>query len=223
MATSRTKNRPRTAAQTGKGGGANGGRGRRTTLRRPPPRRPAISTFALPLAVLGIFLVVAVALIVLYRTQSSSGTANGQPVASITCDSGEQLATHYHAHLDILYKGQPVKVPANIGIQPTCLYWLHTHDDTGVIHVEAPQSQASRQFTLGEFFKVWGQPLSSTQVATLKVQPGEQVKVWVDGKPYTGDPSKVKLASKEQIVIEIGPPFVDPPPTYTWDPSQYSQ
>jgi hypothetical protein len=221
MATSKTKNRPRPGAQGGRSG--NGGRGKRTSVRRPPPRRSPYAAFALPLAVLGVFLVVAIALVVLYRTSTSSGPNSGQPVANVKCETSEQLATHYHAHLDILYQGQPVKVPAQVGIMPTCLYWLHTHDETGVIHIEAPKSESSRQFKLGDFFKVWGQPLSSTQVATIKVGSGEQVKAWVNGQPYTGDPANVPLASKEQVVIEIGPPFTEPPPTFTWDPNTYAQ
>jgi hypothetical protein len=139
-------------------------------------------------------------------------------------DPSDQIY-HVHANIEVYTDGKKQKVPANIGINPDSQFItsLHTHDDTGVIHIEAPQTQTNRQFTLGDFFKVWGQPLNDRQVATLKLQQGEEVKVWVDGKPYTGDPSKIKLASKEQIVVEIGPPFVDPPPTYTWDPSQYAQ
>jgi hypothetical protein len=223
MPASKTKNRPRSGGQGGRAGSGDGAKSRRTGVRKPPPRRGGYSAFALPLAVLGVFLLVAIALVVLYRTSSSAGGPSGEPVANVQCEANEQLATHYHAHLDLLYKGQPAKVPANIGVKPTCLYWLHTHDDTGVIHVEAPKDQAKRQFTLGDFFKVWGQPLDSKQVSTFKLQSGEQVKVWVDGKPYTGDPANIKLASKEQIVIEIGPPFVDPPPTFTWDPNTYAQ
>ena len=37
----------------------------------------------------------------------------GQPVAAVKCETGEQLATHFHTHLTILYKGQPVNVPAS--------------------------------------------------------------------------------------------------------------
>lgn len=223
MPTSKTRNRPRPGAQTGRAGSGDGGRTRRTSVRRPPPRRNVYASFTLPLVVLGVFLVVAIALVFLYRGSTSTNSVSGQPVANVKCESNEQLATHYHAHLDILYQGQPVKVPAQIGIQPTCLYWLHTHDETGVIHIEAPKSEASRQFTLGEFFKIWGQPLSSKQVATIQVPAGQQLKVWVNGQPYTGDPAKVKLSSKEQIVLEIGPPFTDPPPTFTWDPNTYAQ
>jgi hypothetical protein len=210
MASSKAKNRARTT---------------RTAARRPPPRRSRLSAYALPLAVLALSVIVAVAIVVLYKvsTSSSSSGPSGETVANIPCNTNEQLAVHYHAHLDILYHNQQVKLPANVGIQSTCLYWTHTHDDTGVIHIEAPKSSATRKFKLGEFFKVWGQPLSTKQVATINVASGEQVKCWVNGQPYSGDPANVTLASHEQIVIEIGPPFTDPPPTFAWDPSQYSQ
>ena len=214
MAPSKTKNRPRPS-----------GTGSRTNLRRPPPKRgPGLSSFALPLSVLGIFVLIAVALIVVYKVNTPSGGApSGQPVAAVKCETGEQLATHFHTHLTILYKGQPVNVPASVGIQPTCLYWLHTHDDSGIIHVEAPKSEASRKFKLGDFFQVWGQPLSGKQVATIKLGSGDQLKAWVNGQPYTGDPANIPLASKEQIVLEIGPTFTDPPPTFTWDEKNYPQ
>jgi hypothetical protein len=214
MAPSKTKNRPRPS-----------GTASRTNLRRPPPKRgPGLSSFALPLSVLGIFVVIAVALIVVYKVSTPSGGApSGQPVAAVKCETGEQLATHFHTHLTILYKGQPVNVPASVGIQPTCLYWLHTHDDSGIIHVEAPKSEASRKFKLGDFFQVWGQALSGKQVATIKLGSGDQLKAWVNGQPYTGDPANIPLASKEQIVLEIGPPFTDPPPTFTWDEKNYPQ
>lgn len=191
----------------------------KTNVRRPAPKARRDLPI-MPLAVGGLFLVIFLALVIWYRAASSPGSGTGgQPVANIRCDAGEQLAVHYHAHLAILYKNQPVSVPAQIGITGTCFYWLHTHDTSGVIHIEAPKDSASRQFTLADFFSVWGQPLSPTQVATFKLAPGEQVKVWVDGQPYTGDPSKIVLKAHEQIVLEIGPPFTDPPPQYTFDPS----
>jgi hypothetical protein len=43
----------------------------------------------------------------------------------------------------------------------SCFAWLHTHSADGIIHTESP---VTRTFTLGEFFDVWGQPLSSRQV-----------------------------------------------------------
>ena len=211
-----TRPSPASGAKPGAQPGGRGGPRRRTATKA----RPARDVPVLPLAVGGLFLAVFLVLIVWYKVQTTSSTATntGQPVNSIQCETGEQLATHYHSHVDILWKNQPVPIPANTGIPSgsSCLYWMHTHDDSGVIHIEAPVGQASRKFTLGDFFAVWGQPLSRTQVATLQVGSGNQLKVWVNGKPYTGDPSKIVLKSHEQIVIEIGPPFTQPPPTFSW-------
>jgi hypothetical protein len=175
----------------------------------------------MPLVVGGFFLALLIALVVVYKILSQPSGIYGQTVGNdIRCNSGEMLQTHYHAHLTILYKGAPVTVPAQIGIPSGCFYFMHTHDDSGAIHIEAPASDVNKQFTLGDFFAVWGQPLSSTQVATLpRLGQGDQLKVWVDGKPYTGDPSKIVLKPHGQVVLEIGPPFTDPPPTYTFDPS----
>jgi len=173
----------------------------------------------MPLVVGGIFSVALVALLVLFKVQSGT-QINGQPVANIRCDAGEQLAVHYHAHIDLIYRGSPVTIPAQTGITGSCFYWMHTHQTTGIIHIEAPKDSANRQFTTGDFFAVWNQPLTSRRVATFTLGKGDQVKVWVDGKPYTGDPAKVVLRSHTQVVIEVGPPFVDPPPAFNWtDPT----
>jgi hypothetical protein len=220
------KNTPRSKTPT-KPAPASGGKPGAQPGGRPGARRraatkakPARDVPVLPLAIGGLFLAVFLGLIVWYKVQNASSptTISGQPVNSIQCETGEQLATHYHAHVDILWKNQPVPIPANTGIPSggNCLYWMHTHDDSGVIHIEAPVGQASRKFTLGDFFAVWGQPLSRTQVATLQVGSGNQLKIWVNGTPYTGDPSNIVLKSHEQIVIEIGPPFTQPPPTFSW-------
>jgi hypothetical protein len=204
--------RPKTTQRPGQKG-----RGRRAPARSRPTRDLPV----LPLAIGGIFLAVFLGLIIWYRVQTggtSAAQVGGQPVNNIQCQTGEQLATHYHAHVDILYHNGPATIPANTGIPSggNCIYWMHTHDESGIIHIEAPQGQGNRKFTLGDFFAIWGQPLSRSRVATITVGPGQQLKVWVNGTPYTGDPSKIVLKSHEQIVLEIGPPYTDPPPTFTW-------
>ena len=79
----------------------------------------------------------------------------GQDVDGIKCNTTEQLTYHVHAHLSILRNGTQVLVPRYVGITNSCIYWLHTHNDTGVIHMEAP---AQTTFTLKQFFDVWGYP-----------------------------------------------------------------
>ena len=45
----------------------------------------------------------------------------------------------------------------------------------------------------GQFFAVWGQPLSRDNVAGAKPRPGEHTTVWVDGNLYSGDPRAIEL------------------------------
>jgi len=93
-------------------------------------------------------------------------------------------------------------------VQERCYFWLHTHDASGIVHVEAPQQ---RDFTLGQFFAIWGQQLSATQLLNKTVDAGHQIKVTVNGVEVSGDPSQIKLQDKISIVVQYGPPFATPP------------
>jgi hypothetical protein len=124
---------------------------------------------------------------------------------------------HVHAHLTIVKDGQMLAVPAQIGRITGCDYEIHTHDASGELHVE---STAVKRFTLGQLFKIWGQPLSATGVAGLSGQP---VKFYIndngDVREYVGDPAQIELASRRAITIQIGstPATLA---TYTWDTAQ---
>jgi hypothetical protein len=143
-------------------------------------------------------------------------SAAGQAIDGISCDAQEGNRIHIHQHLVILDHGKPVNIPPNVG-QPAgkrCIYWLHTHTPDGVIHIEAPKD---RSFTLGEFFKVWGEPLSATEASSAKAAKGQKLKVWVNDKPFSGDPNSIKLDQHTDIVIEAGPPFPKPPKFVAWN------
>jgi hypothetical protein len=85
------------------------------------------------------------------------------------------------------------------------MYWIHTHDSTGWIHVEAPRKIRA---TLGQFFDVWGQPLSRERVLDVDLRSsGLEMRIYVDGKPYEGDPREIELVDMREIVIDVGPPF----------------
>ena len=145
------------------------------------------------------------------KGDTASG-GQGKPVAGLTCASSE--AYHVHSHLTILKDGQPLAIPADIGIVPGCTYDLHTHDMTGIIHVESP---APARFTLGQFFAVWGQPLSASKVAGLIGQP---INVYINDaagfRQYIGDPGEIELTAHREITFVIGkaPSEI---PTFTWD------
>ncbi|MGH7777041.1 MAG: hypothetical protein ACREPI_07685 [Candidatus Dormibacterales bacterium] len=133
----------------------------------------------------------------------------------VLCQSLGNPAVHYHSHLDIFDKGQKETLPAGIGLTATCDYWLHTHDTTGVIHIEAPASQAHTKFTLADFFSLWGQPLGPQQVAQYKVGSGQSLIAFVNGKRYSGDPGSIVLKAHEDIALEIVPPL-QTPPRFQW-------
>ena len=89
----------------------------------------------------------------------------------------------------------------------SCFYWLHTHDQTGVIHIESP---VQKFYTLGDFFAVWGQPLSSGQVGPAK----GTLAVYVDGSRYAGDPASITLTAHKLIQIDVGKDVTPQPFTF---------
>ncbi len=122
---------------------------------------------------------------------------------------GEVL--HTHQHLDILVDGQPVPVPADIGIDAAAgfLAPIHTHDATGIIHVESP---VVRDFTLGDFFDIWGVRLDSHCVGGICDGNGRTLSVFVNGQPVASDPRSLVLADHQEIVVALGTPAQLPNP-----------
>jgi hypothetical protein len=163
----------------------------------------------------GLAAVVAMLLPTAALRAQAPATAHGQPINGISCDAMEGSRLHIHQHLLILDHGKEVHIPDNVGRPDDagCLYWLHTHTPDGIIHIEAPQN---RSFTLGDFFAIWGQPLSRTQAASARARKGQRLRVWVDGKPYAADPRAIPLQAHTDIVIEAGPPFPKPPRFTNW-------
>jgi hypothetical protein len=137
---------------------------------------------------------------------------SGDAVDGVDCNAGEQLAYHIHAHLAVFVNGEPKSIPYGIGIknpipeqtsagpfvsEGDCFYWLHVHDLSGVIHIESP---TERTYTLGQFFDLWGQPLSATQVGPAM----GQVTAFVKGTPYQGDPRSIPLTAHQVIQLDVG-------------------
>lgn len=161
-------------------------------------------------AVVVVFAGIAIAVVML-----SGGSGEGEAidvVSDVECERGERLDYHVHSHLTLILEGEIAEVPQNIGVRPDCIFWLHTHSPNGVLHVEAPETRA---FTLGQFFDVWGQPLSSTQFLDRTADTSHEIQATVNGQPWTGDPADIPLDDLTSIVLEFGPPFV-PPPEFDW-------
>jgi hypothetical protein len=134
-------------------------------------------------------------------------------IDGIKCGTMEGDVLHIHQHLVMYDRGQPVTVPQGIGINESnpataCMFWLHTHTPDGLIHVESPRRAT---FTLGQFFAIWGQPLSRTRVASARADATHHLRAYVNGRLYRGDPRTIPLTPHARITLEVGPPWVTPP------------
>jgi hypothetical protein len=78
---------------------------------------------------------------------------------------------------------------------------LHTHDDSGVVHIE---SASSVPYVLGTFFGVWGVRLNARCIGRYCADSTARLRVFVGGRPYRGDPSAIILREREEIVLAYG-------------------
>jgi hypothetical protein len=120
---------------------------------------------------------------------------------------GRDIVLHLHPKLTVTVNGEPQVIPKDIGIHSS-LYMdhsldrygmsgmapLHTHDDTGTLHVE---SNVNRNYTLGEFLKVWGGLDDIVNNGNSNL-----IKMTVDGRPVSDFNSHI-LKDGEQISLEI--------------------
>jgi hypothetical protein len=114
----------------------------------------------------------------------------------------EGTAVHIHQHLDLFVDGHQVPVPALVGIDPSVGFApLHTHDSSGVVHVESP---TVRTYTLGDFFAVWGVRFTPSCLGGSCSGGDRRLRVYVNGAPVRGDPTALVLQSHQEIVVAYG-------------------
>lgn len=115
---------------------------------------------------------------------------------------------HVHPYLTIDIEGTNITIPDGVGILSggAVLEPIHTHDASGLLHIELSESDAkSHNYTLGDFFTIWNytaktEGTSEAPVLRGNVLPVEfsssdllgfhtnstyQVVLLVDGKPST--------------------------------------
>jgi len=148
------------------------------------------------------------------QSQSTESIFNAAypPVDSIFCDQLEQSASHYHALVYIYINGQQVQVPQGVGIasDSSCFYWMHTHDTTGVIHIEAPNG---RDFTLGNFLDIWSTHFSGYH---NELSSADGWTVYIGSQKYNGDFHNIVLKSHMIVTLAYNSPGVKPNPIYSW-------
>ncbi|MEK8089601.1 hypothetical protein [Thermithiobacillus plumbiphilus] len=168
-------------------------------------------------------------------TASDAASASG-----LSCGTPGKGSAYTYTHLNIFVDGVQQQLPANVGwvspplgrIPPddsdpanvappdgsnyTCAFPLHTDDNSGKIRFASDGA-----YTLGQFFAVWGQPLSSTNVAGLT---GKPISVYVNDAgrltKYTGDLGQLALTPKRDISIVVGDTKPAQIANYAWtDPA----
>jgi hypothetical protein len=127
-----------------------------------------------------------------------------QRLKQIGIPAGGKEKFHIHALLRIYVNGLLRPLPADIGIDSAkgIESSMHTHDGSGIIHMEAP---APFDYTLGDFFSVWGVKLGPAQVGGLTGLGGNRLHFYLNGKPLS-NPAALVLHKDDSIVIGYGPP-----------------
>ena len=120
----------------------------------------------------------------------------GENVGAVSCDfGGHDAAYHIHSQLTIkLPDGSTAEVPPNIGISEDCMYWLHTHEPDGLLHVEAPNETLA---TLADFLEIWRRSTNPTIPNAVNASLAE---IRVMGE-LVDDAASIEL--KEGLGIEI--------------------
>jgi hypothetical protein len=154
---------------------------------------------------------------------TTNAVIDGVP-CGLSSDSQADPTHHIHVFLGVVVNGTQYGIPEAVGIfQPTaaangyvsggtCLFYLHTHDHSGTIHIE-PAVGASDTYTLGEFSQIWGQTISTGQVGPFT----GAVSVYIGTPPsgsqtvtsYTltpGDPNSLVFSSHQAIWLIVGTP-----------------
>ena len=132
------------------------------------------------------------------------------------CVSGVGKLYHAHATLVINVNGSSFSVPANVG-SGGCMRVIHTHAVDGELHIE-PDEDKGRDYTLGDFFLIWGNwennavraTFNGTQIFGGRVDASHSLTVTInDSVDPRPDPENITLpktgGSPFNIVITYGP------------------
>ncbi len=136
------------------------------------------------------------------------------PVDGIYCDALEHTDYHIHAHLTIYIDGKQVAIPQGIGIAPdqSCLSWLHTHTNDGVLHIEFPKQGNP---TLGNFLDIWGQSFHSMGFQN-ELASSQGWTIYVNGKQVNENFNQLVLQPHQVITIAYNSPNITPNTSFNW-------
>lgn len=161
----------------------------------------------------------------------------GQPIDNVACAPTMSNKYHVHVFVGVYVNGVHFAWPDTVGMykpsaEPTdgftisaqCYYDIHTHDASGIIHVESPDpnhvSIKGTIFNVKQLFDEWGITVDGTRFGrfsgTVRVitsgqvyrgGPGNGVVYRSSYRRWSGDPNAVPLYSHEVIFFEVGPNY----------------
>jgi len=143
---------------------------------------------------------------------------DGSAIGNFNCILNPPQTFEFYAHISIIQNNEPLAIPGDLGASPQgnthCFYTVHTHDSSGKVHVTPT---AAGTFTLGDFFTIWKQPFTSSNVAGISGLP---VEVFItDGTTTTkvdeADWNTIELKSHREITISLGTEVTEIP-NFTW-------
>ncbi|HIQ30385.1 MAG TPA: hypothetical protein EYH45_07480 [Candidatus Caldiarchaeum subterraneum] len=129
------------------------------------------------------------------RNTATEVNVNPEDILNRFLTPTDRLIKHIHVFLSIRVDNQEITIPPGIGIVGGREKYMHTHDDSGIIHIETP---IDYPFTLGDFFKVWDKRFDENCV-------GEycgNVTVIVNGQNIE-TPWNYVLENQDNITIEV--------------------
>ena len=129
-------------------------------------------------------------MLILYQRLSAGNATTAQPLSQNSnqvnlqeIHANPKLVMHDHVMLTVIRNSDQIQVPKEIGISsdlwkdhsldrygPATLSPIHTHDTSGTIHIE---SAAVREFTFGEFLRVWG--IDTGKIVRLSNSDGNEM------------------------------------------------
>ncbi|HIE64196.1 MAG: hypothetical protein CXT72_02040 [Methanobacteriota archaeon] len=104
-------------------------------------------------------------------------------IESVCLSSHTSEITHYHVNVEIIIDGDDYLIANNIGIEdsdcPGGMRGIHTHDDTGKLHIETPSDMDA---TLGSFFNIWGENFDEDEILGNHGNSDYEIVMYVNGK-----------------------------------------
>jgi hypothetical protein len=125
-----------------------------------------------------------------------------QRIKTLGLPTGDSEKFHIHAQVSIYNQGLLVPIPANVGIDERHKIetTIHTHDGSGIIHMEAPRPY---KYTLGDLFAIWGVRFGAGTLGALQDNGSNRVWVYVNNK-LISDAARYVLRTGDDVSIGYG-------------------